>query len=96
MKSTAEQKEADIARFATKVRDEGEHAVWTGRKDSRGRYGVFRIGGRMQRAHRVAWELMIGKIPPSHLVRIKCKLRFCVLPAHLALESAPIKAREDQ
>lgn len=46
-------------------------------------YGQFRYQGKMRRAHRLAYTLLVGDIPeglePDHL----CRVRACVSPQHL-------------
>lgn len=56
---------------------------WTGAKD-RG-YGYFdRIAnGSPNKAHRVAYELCVGPIPPGMQIDHRCFNRSCVNPAHL-------------
>ena len=49
-------------------------------------YGIFRPADRGAfRAHRVAWELTYGSIPPGLLVCHSCDVRQCVRPSHLFL-----------
>jgi len=67
-------------RFLSKIHEVDGCWLWTGALDDGG-YGLFSVGGKTQRAHRVAYELRFGK--PRQHVRHKCGQRRCVNPAHL-------------
>lgn len=49
------------------------------------RYGAIRWKGKPTRAHRVAWELSYGEIPPGMMVLHQCDTPACGNPFHLFL-----------
>jgi hypothetical protein len=66
--------------------------VWTSARNSGG-YGVFQVGrSTTLNAHRVAFELWHGALPPRGMVLDHlCRVRHCVNPAHLE----PVTPREN-
>jgi len=79
-----------LIRFWAKVDKSGGPEAcwpWTGSRTSRG-YGRLKVGGRngrVLRAHRVAWELTNGPIPPGFKVCHACDNPPCV--RHLFLDT---------
>lgn len=74
----------DAARFWAKVDAEDLYGCWpwAASLTTRG-YGQFKIGGRMLRAHRVAYLLAVDSIPDGMQIDHMCRNRACVNPAHL-------------
>lgn len=48
-------------------------------------YGRMRLGRRLLKAHRVAWEMEHGPIPSGQVVCHRCDIPSCVNPTHLFL-----------
>lgn len=48
-------------------------------------YGIIVIHGKQIRAHRFAWELLVGEIPEGMQIDHRCRHRECVNPKHLRL-----------
>lgn len=55
---------------------------WTASLNDGG-YGQFAIAGRPHRAHRVAYQLLIGAIPEGLVIDYLCRNRWCINPWHL-------------
>ncbi len=74
-------------RFISKV--EKTDTCWLWRGHTNGVYGKIRgIGGRDSRslfAHRVSYELFVGKIPYGKIIMHKCDNPICVNPSHLSV-----------
>jgi hypothetical protein len=71
-------------RFWSKVNKTAGCWNWGASKSKKG-YGQFRIGKRVVKAHRVAYELENGLIPAGMDVDHRCHNKACVNPAHLRL-----------
>lgn len=56
--------------------------TWTGCKNSRG-YGCVQFNGKVQLAHRVAYEVTHGVIPDGLQIDHLCVNELCCNPAHL-------------
>lgn len=91
--------------FWQKVRKTDSCWFWTGSSDEHG-YGTLntrRSHPKIQKAHRISWELANGPIPPGLWVLHKCDTPPCVRPDHLFLgnrsdnmKDAASKGRLDQ
>ena len=60
------------------------HLLWGGASNAAG-YGHLKIGEKLIRAHRLAWELAYGPIPKGVYVLHTCDTPPCILPWHLYL-----------
>lgn len=76
--------ETHLERFWTKVDRDADCWEWQGWRNDDG-YGIFRPiqGSARHRAHRIAYELLIGPIPDGLVIDHLCRNRGCVNPDHL-------------
>ena len=80
------------SRFWTKVNKDGPASdyapylgpcwLWTGAQRGKG-YGAFKVDRRMVRAHRFAYELLVGPIAEGLDLDHLCRVRHCVRPSHM-------------
>ena len=71
-----------MERFWSKVNKTDVCWYWTAYRDDKG-YGTFGLNGKLQKAHRVAYELTYGAIPDGAHILHSCDNPPCVNPAHL-------------
>jgi hypothetical protein len=73
--------------------------LWTAGADRDG-YGHFWLSGRTKRAHRVAYEAMVGPVPVGleldHVQARGCSSRACVNPAHLEPVTTAVNASRER
>lgn len=82
------------ARFWSKVARDAECWEWRGGRMKKG-YGVFAIAdGVFIGAHRAAWILTHGPLPPGAFVCHACDNPQCVRPSHLFVGSALLNVRD--
>lgn len=60
----------------------GECRVWIGYKNPEG-HGRIGVNGKLELAHRVAWQLENGPIPEGLVIDHKCHTRACIEVSHL-------------
>jgi len=79
------EKNAPIVRFWQKVEIQDNGCwEWMGNINWKG-YGGLRFNGRWVKAHRFAYELLVGPIPEDLQIDYLCRNRRCVNPAHMEL-----------
>lgn len=61
------------------------HWIWQKSTASEGRYGAVQYDGRVQPAHRVAWQMFRGPIEDGIVVNHVCRKTLCCNPVHLEL-----------
>ena len=87
-----------IDRFWSNVDKSGEHWLWTAGRfsDGYGQFHVVREEGKRYgiRAHRFAWELNHGPIPPGVQVLHRCDIPLCVRDEDLWLGSVADNMRD--
>ncbi len=84
-----------ISRFEESVMPVTESGCWLWLRglDTTG-YGVLKVVGRDEKAHRASWEMHNGPIPQGSKVLHRCDVRCCVNPEHLFLGSQADNIRD--
>lgn len=77
----------DVERFWSKVDKQESCWLWTASlsHNGYGQFSVTRPDGRSRtlKAHRYAYELLVGPIPDGAVIDHLCRVRHCVNPDHL-------------
>lgn len=74
---------SELARFEAKIIPEPNSGCWLWLGTVSEGYGHLFAGGRVQSAHRLAYEHWNGCIPDGECVCHRCDVRLCCNPAHL-------------
>lgn len=56
---------------------------WIGYRDKIGGYGIVRFDGKVRKAHRVTYGLLVGPISDGLTIDHLCRVRHCVNPDHM-------------
>lgn len=78
-----------LARIFSRVEPSGACWLWIGHRVQG--YGSIRALGQQKRAHRLAFELLVGSVPDGMSLDHLCRNRACVNPTHLE----PVSNREN-
>ena len=81
-------------RFWPKVEKTDECWLWTASRYKSGGYGQFTVDSLGIRAHRFAYELLVGPIPSGMCVLHRCDNPPCVRPDHLFLGTQHDNAKD--
>jgi predicted XRE-type DNA-binding protein len=74
----------------------GRCHLWTGARNAKGRYGAFRIEGKLTGAHRASWMIHRGPIPKRKQVLHSCDRGLCVNDDHLFLGTRADNMRDKE
>ena len=70
--------------------------LWTRAKCTQMGYGAVRYKGKMELAHRAAWQIKKGPIPAGLFVCHRCDTPLCIRPSHLFLGTTQDNTRDRQ
>lgn len=76
--------EARKTRFWERVEKTPTCWLWLGSLEGGG-YGQFSIKGKLKKCHRLAYEMLVGRIPEGLVTDHLCRVRNCVNPEHLEI-----------
>ena len=71
-----------LGRLEDKILIADDCWLWTGACDRKG-YGALRWQGKVLRAHRVVYELLVGPVARGMQLDQLCRVHACVKPQHL-------------
>lgn len=80
-----------LERFMSHVEKTDSCWLWTGTRSGEYGYGNFGVKGKTKRAHRFAYEALVGPIPEGIVLDHLCRTPNCVRPEHLQ----PVTTREN-
>ena len=80
------------ARIEAKINRTSTCWLWTAGQDGKG-YGACWFDGRMMKAHRVVYLLLVGPIPEGLQLDHLCRVHNCVNPAHLEPVTAQVNSQ---
>ena len=84
----------EVVRFESHVdRCSGDHHIWLGSRNPQRGTGKLKVGGKQVTAHRRAWELANGPVPPGSVVRPCPDQPLCVRVEHLRLAKGSSSTR---
>lgn len=73
----------EAERFWEKVSGGNVDTCWEWQASANRRYGQFKAGGTMRKAHRIAWTILRGDIPTGLTIDHLCFNTLCQNPWHM-------------